>query len=172
MGQRVLRKFFFSSSRLSPFSEEGPETEISKTERKEGKMVEEPSLPRELSPAFTTSLVTHPEGWAGLAAGAVLEGSESPAGERQLWPSRKPRLKWKRCVGCGLTGCESLPLTGEEELGQIGQFQWPQLHTAPRAHQESGPAVSFRGLTLENRESVVRSLLKSQQLPSMDTHET
>lgn len=129
-------------------------------------MVEEPSLPRELSPAFTTSLVTHPEGWAGLAAGAVLEGSESPAGERQLWPSRKPRLKWKRCVGCGLTGCESLPLTGEEELGQIGQFQWPQPHTAPRAHQESGPAVSFRGLTLENRESVVRSLLKSQQLPS------
>lgn len=63
-------------------------------------MVEEPGLPRELSPAFTTSLVTHPEGWAGLAA--VLEGSESLAGEGQLWPSRKPRLKWKRCVGCGV----------------------------------------------------------------------
>lgn len=31
-------------------------------------MVEEPGLPWKLSPAFTTSLVTHPEGWAGLAA--------------------------------------------------------------------------------------------------------
>lgn len=135
-------------------------------------MVEEPSLPPGAQPSFYHKLSHPPRGLGRAGSRAVLEGSESPAGERQLWPSRKPRLKWKRCVGCGLTGCESLPLTGEEELGQTDQFQWPQPHTAPRAHQESGPAVSFRGLTLENRKSVLRSLLKSQQLPSMDTYET
>lgn len=58
---------------------------------------------------------------------------------------------------------------GEEELGQTAQCQWAQQHTAPRAHQESGPAPSFRGLTLENRESVVRSVPKSQQLTEVLT---
>jgi hypothetical protein len=103
-------------------------------------------------PSLYHKLSHPPRGLGRAGSSAILEGSESPAGEGQLWPRRKPRLQWKRCVGCGLTGPESLPLTGEEELGQTAQCQWAQQHRATRAYQESGPASSFRDLTLENRE--------------------
>lgn len=120
-------------------------------------------------PSLYHKLSHPPRGLGRAGSSAVLEGSESPAGEGQLWPSRKPRLKWRRCVGCGMGGPESLPLTGEEELGQTAQCQWAQQHTAPRVHKESGPPPSFRALTLENRESVIRSVPKSQQLTEVLT---
>lgn len=66
----VLRKFLgFFGVQDYPCSQKKAQRQKSARQRgRRGKMVEEPCLPRELSPAFTTSLVTHPEGWAGLAA--------------------------------------------------------------------------------------------------------
>lgn len=96
-------------------------------------MAEEPRLARELSLALPQ--LSHPPRGPGRAgSAAILEGSESPASEGQLWPSRKPRLKWKRCVRCGLMGPESLPLTGRKKLGGAARCQG-----LSRAHHDLGP---------------------------------
>jgi hypothetical protein len=78
--------------RITPRRPRGRKSARPQGERKEGWLgAESPTL--RAWPSFATSLVT---GGLGRHSNmAILEGSESPTGEGQLWPSRKPRLREK-----------------------------------------------------------------------------
>lgn len=123
-----------------------------KGEGKEGQTGVEVAPPREAPPSLTTSLIPQRAGEARPTLPS-RPGSESPVGERQLWPSRKPSLTWRGLGG----GWWSLKPLLADPGGTGGDCQcWLSSQHLSRACQEvrSWPgsgSLRLEALTLEGR---------------------